>query len=83
MRWEWLELHPRCQSQNVTGPRFRLNHSSKGVVNPSKLNVNNLNVSGISIFDKIANTSKALIGTGIYNYAESVFEVNKNIMVET
>ena len=32
MRWGWLELNPRRPSQNVIGPRFRLNHSAKGAV---------------------------------------------------
>ncbi len=32
MRWGWRELNPHRPSQNVTGPRFRLNHLAKGAV---------------------------------------------------
>ncbi len=32
MCWGWWELNPRRPSQNVTGRRFRLNHSAKGAV---------------------------------------------------
>ncbi len=32
VRWGWRELNPRRPSQSVTGPRFRLNHSAKGVI---------------------------------------------------
>ncbi len=30
MRWGWRESNPRRPSQNMTGPRFRFNHSAKG-----------------------------------------------------
>jgi hypothetical protein len=32
VRWGWRESSPRRPSQNVTGPRFRLNHSAKRAV---------------------------------------------------
>jgi hypothetical protein len=32
VRWEWRESNPRRTSQNVTGPRFSLNHLAKGAV---------------------------------------------------
>ncbi len=38
VRWGWRELNPRGPSQNVTGPRFRLNLSAKGAVREINLN---------------------------------------------
>ncbi len=49
------------------------------LTNPSTLHVNIFNVSGISIFNNIANMSKTLIGTDVYNYEDSGLEVNKRL----
>ena len=38
-------------------------------------------VTGTSIFNNTVNMSKLLLGTNIYNFSDSVLEVNKNIAI--
>ena len=51
------------------------------VQTPATLNVNNLMVTGTSIFNNTVNMSKLLLGTDVYNYFDSVLEVNKNLAI--
>jgi hypothetical protein len=51
------------------------------LTNPTTLYANNLNVSGISILNDIANMSKTHIGTDVHNNEDSVLEVNKNVVI--
>jgi hypothetical protein len=65
----------------IQGTTNTLLNLINNLTNPSSLNANRLNVSGTSIFNNTVDMSKLLIGPTIYNYSDSVLEVNINIMV--
>ena len=76
-----LSSYSYLNINNLQATTTSLLNLINNVQTPATLNVNNLMVTGTSIFNNTVNMSKLLLGTDVYNYFDSVLEVNKNLAI--